>query len=228
MERAAAGIRSLRLETADLEAAERFYGATLGLPAAIDSGRLVVRAGNTQLVFVPATSGRPFYHFAFNVPENQIAQAFRWVESRTPVARPPGGGEAIYDFESWNAHAFYFLDPAGNLAEFIARHSLPNAATEAFSERSILGVSEIGWVVDDVPLAIGKLEGALGLTPYRPPMPDFGAVGDENALVIVTKRGRVWLGSNGLAAAPFPFEAEIAAVRPGTLSEPPVRIVASP
>ena len=39
----------------------------------------------------------------------------------------------IVDYSHWNAHSIFFLDPGGNVVEYIARHDLKNGAPGAFS-----------------------------------------------------------------------------------------------
>src|SRR5438105_3176896 len=73
-----AGPRILSLElltAASLAAMKAFYHGALGLHVlAEERERLTIGAGKTRLTFVPAGSadGKPFYHFAFNIPENKI------------------------------------------------------------------------------------------------------------------------------------------------------------
>src|SRR5262249_13150446 len=66
-------IRSLELASfAPLVAMKEFYHRLLGLPVAEDKPtRLAIDAGQTRITFVPSTEDntKPFYHFAFNVPE---------------------------------------------------------------------------------------------------------------------------------------------------------------
>ena len=50
---------------------------------------LSIGAGGTIVNFRPTTRGRPFYHFAFNIPQNKIVQARNWMAERTPLAPTP-------------------------------------------------------------------------------------------------------------------------------------------
>lgn len=200
-------LHSLRLLAPDLEKARQFYEKTLGL-AVEEEGEfsIVVRAGASRIIFDewkvwhwPRDKGpppAPFYHVAFNIPENQLDAALEWARARFPILRNNNGTE-VYHFETWNAHAFYFYDPAGNLLEFIARHTLPNASAKPFGPESIGEVSEIGLVFPDVPAAVDQAIAALGVQPYLGRRSDtFTALGDERGLFIMVKTGREWLGSN--------------------------------
>lgn len=205
---------ALRLQAPQLEAMRRFYRETIGLSLIAETATSIsFRAGHTTLTFeqriLPdsARSTSPFYHFAFNIPENRLAEALEWARARVPIVRRHDGDE-VFHFEAWDAHAFYFLDPAGNIVEFIARHTLNNASSRAFGSESIGDVSEIGLVVPDVAAAIDATRTLLGATPYLDRRSDeFTAVGDERGLFILVKRGRLWFpfeGEQARAAAVFP------------------------
>jgi catechol-2,3-dioxygenase len=199
------GILTLRLRTHRLPELRAFYREKLLFPVREEIGDSVsFQAGATSLTFVqtPENDGRPFYHFAFNIPENQLASAKEWLEKRTPLA----AGGKVFHFPHWNAHAIYFWDPAGNLGELIARHDLPNARSGAFGAEDILYASEIGLVVKDVPATVQALKSQLGLPAYRAGSELFQPVGDEHRLLIVVQEGRPWMDR---ASAIFPTAATL-------------------
>jgi catechol-2,3-dioxygenase len=203
------GILELRLVATDLRALAEFYRRTLGLPVALGSAeRLEVQAGGTRLIFLPAgpEHEHPIYHFAFNIPENKLDPARRWLAARVPLI--VHDGREVFHYPTWNAHSIYFYDPAGNILEFIARHDLPNATAGPFDEREILYASEIGVVVDDVMGAVAALGSHLGLPVYRPGSPELVPVGDEHHLLIVVPRGRRWFGIT--PASVYPTVARLA------------------
>jgi catechol-2,3-dioxygenase len=201
---------SLTLCTPDPATLLPFYTEVLGLPGLVDDeGSLQVRAGTTRLIFRPGPESR--YHYAFNIPENQLAAAQVWLAARTAIAHNAQGKE-IFSFENWNAHALYFFDPAGNILELIARHTLPNASDTPFSAASLLSISEIGLAVPDVPATVAELGRELEITAYRGEAGDeFTAVGDEHALFIVVKRGRIWFPDTGFPALAVPLIAVVSA-----------------
>ncbi|MBT8485769.1 MAG: glyoxalase/bleomycin resistance/dioxygenase family protein [Phycisphaerales bacterium] len=205
-------IRALHLETAaSLDAMHAFYHETLGLPVRRRDQRiLTIDAGATRLTFERGgDDGRPpFYHFAFNIPENKIREARAWQRERSSIfATPPHQQDPAYPadvrhFAHWNAHAVFFADPAGNVVEYIARHDLTNAASGPFTTRDILYASEIAFVVDDVPAHAASLRAAFDLEQYRGASDAFSAVGDERGLLLVFRRGRnIGVGSGRPYAA---------------------------
>ncbi|MED5017115.1 ring-cleaving dioxygenase [Paenibacillus chibensis] len=180
----------VRLKTAELQPLKRFYEETLGVHV-IEAGEdfFSLKIGKTRLTFEVAAEGQPFYHVAFNIPENQFREAKAWLSDKVTLNREEGEDEA--DFVSWNAHAVYFEDPAGNIVELIARHSLDNASDEPFGASSLLCVSEVGIVQEDVIAFVDELLGQ-GFTKWREGSEDFVPVGDEQGLLIVVKKDRRW------------------------------------
>ena len=90
-----------------------------------------------------------------------------------------------------NSLSIFFLDPAGNVVEYIARHDLKNGDNGPFSWADILYASEIALVVDDVAATAGTLKDVAAVSQYRGGNEQFMAMGDEWGLLLVMKRGRV-------------------------------------
>lgn len=197
-----------------MPALHNFYTRTLGLPEAKTArGGFAVQAGWTILEFVPTDEQPLLYHFALNIPENQIAEAKSWLEARLPLMTH-ADGRTIFSSASWNADYLYFEDPAGNIVEFIARHALPNASSAPFSAQSLLCASEIGIVTTDVPAAVNQITDALGIQVYdRGDGSSFTAVGDEHGLFIVVRQGRTWFPTADRYAVSSPTEAQVANVK---------------
>lgn len=198
---AARGILRLRLETCKLVELRSFYTRVLEFRVLAESDRsMTLRAGGTEITFAAVDTGEPFYHVAFNIPENMLAASKRWLAPRCPIVTRPDGSDE-YFFPTWNAHSIYFLDPAGNILEFIARHNLPNARDGEFSARDILHASEIALVVDDVRRTVRAAHDELGLSLFGGTnSEEFAAVGDDHRLLIIVKRGRKWLAGKARPA----------------------------
>ena len=195
-------IRRIEMATsAPLDEMRAFYHQTLGLEVVEESAdRLSICAGQTRLTFTIATkeAAAPFYHFAFNIPENKIVAARDWQKRRTPLLpippalRDPDFPEDVVNYSHWNAHSVFFFDPAGNVVEYIARHDLDNAAEGDFHTSDILYASEIAFVVDDVVKIADGFRKSAALKNYRAePGEFFGALGDDLGLILLMKRGRV-------------------------------------
>ena len=198
----------IRLRTAKLDEVAAYYSQTLGLKVKSSNGVLTVEAGQSVLEFTAAQGGEPFYHFAFNIPENKLDRSIEWLRPRCPIFKNPSSGQEIYHFANWNAHSIYFHDPAGNILEFIARHTLPNSSEGPFRVADILSVSEIALVAPDLSVVADRLKSDLGVPNYFGASPEFMAMGSEHALFILAKTGRQWLGGTSQAAV-YPVEVQL-------------------
>ncbi|MCA9883337.1 MAG: hypothetical protein KC546_16395 [Anaerolineae bacterium] len=193
-------IVDLRLKTHDLEALRSFYDDLfdLALLDERDDEYFTVGAGETRLTFEQADPDEVYrYHFAFNIPNNQVAEANLWLASRVNLIEH--NGEDVIEWESWNASALYFRDPVGNIVEFIARRSVDNDSDLPFSAQSIVRVSEIGLAVPDVPKAVAELKAALHLDVYDEMGDTFCALGSPRSLFIIVKEGHNWFPTSDTA-----------------------------
>jgi catechol 2,3-dioxygenase-like lactoylglutathione lyase family enzyme len=202
-------ITRLELLTTDLEAQHDFYADVLELPVSLTASALEVGAGATELVFKQAWSDFDGgYHFAFNIPENQFAAARAWIADRVTLLHDENGKEE-FDSQSWNSHSVYFKDTAGNVLEFIARHNLQNATQGDFDGRQILNVSEIGLASEDVVGFANELCTRLGVSVFeQEPNENFTPVGDDHGLLILPKRGRIWIPNSGVPAELLPVSVQ--------------------
>lgn len=95
----------------------------------------------------------------------------------------------IADFIGWHAKSFYFIDPAGNIPELIARFGLNDTAGEKFSSAHIRYVSEIGLVfpIKRFDSDVNKLLKQYPLVCFdkQQPMPYFRAVGTDEGLFVI-------------------------------------------
>ena len=110
-------------------------------------------------------------------------------------------GKKDFGSESWNSDSIYFLDSAGNILEFIARHALQNATEGNFSSLQILNVSEIGLPSENVIGLANELCTRLGLSVFKQePNETFTPVGDDNGLFILPIQNRIWMPDSGVPA----------------------------
>jgi hypothetical protein len=195
--------RSLKLQANNLDELRSFYTKTLQIPLRAQADQSMTLAfGQTLIEFQrPTGAEAPFYHFAFNIPENKFRAAKEWLQDRCPLLKDNYNGADELFFRNWNAHAVYFSDPSGNVVELIARHTLPNASEGAFSAQDILYASEIGLVAADPDQLVTLIDEAFGLKPY---LGDKFFVGDEYGLFVLPRVGRPWIPERRQKAAIFP------------------------
>jgi len=202
-------IAHVEIVTHNFATQRQFYTQTLGLPVvAVTAHTFTVRLGASALTFAESDS-QHIYHFAFNIPHNQMPPALAWLKARTPIRVDEG--QEIVHFKSWNAHAVYYIDPGGNIGELIARHNLNNDSTQPFGIDSFLSISEIGLTVDNVPATVARLKTELGLEVYaNSGGEEFAAVGDEQGLFIVVKQDRLWYMADNAQAKILPLTVNLA------------------
>ncbi|MBY8911984.1 VOC family protein [Bacillus sp. YC2] len=192
-------INKVMLYSDALEETKRFYVQKLGLSLIESTGdSFTIKAGESELMFRLADSqSHPFYHFAFNIPNNHFREAKAWAKSK--VAFHTEDGEDEVYFPHINARSFYFSDPSHNLVEFIARDSSP-ASEESFSIQSVLNIGEINVTAAEV-VSTGETLQRFGI-PVRKHAPltedGFHFMGDykDGAFLLLGPRGRRWIFSD--------------------------------
>ncbi len=202
-------IQRLELLTANVQAQRDFYTRVLELPAESLSSGLAIQAGSTEILFSQAPSDFDgAYHFAFNIPENQFQNSRKWITSRISLLRDKSGKEE-FESKNWNSDSIYFLDAAGNVLEFIARHTLQDATDEGFDSRQILNVSEIGLPSENVIVLANELCTRLDLSVFKQdPNDNFTPVGDDNGLFILPLKDRIWMPDSGVPARMLPVRVQ--------------------
>jgi hypothetical protein len=200
-------IEKLELLSVDLDAQRNFYSTVLEPPTELTPSGLWVKAGSTEILFKQAPSDfEGAYHFAFNIPENQYQSAKTWISDRVLLLRDKTGKEDFAS-ESWNSDSLYFLDAAGNVLEFIARHNLKNAVNDDFDASQILNVSEIGLPSENVIGLANDLCSQLGLSVFKQESnPTFTPIGDDNGLFILPIQNRIWMPDSGVPAKMLPVK----------------------
>ncbi len=116
----------------------------------------------------------------------------------------------MFHSSDWDADNLYFYDPAGNILELIARHTLDNKSNKAFNAQSLLNISEIGIATNDVAKQVEAIQAQINVNPYRwSGELGFAPVGDEHGLFIVVKHGRIWFPDTGVPAEYLPVNVTV-------------------
>lgn len=210
-------IQELELHTNDLLAQKTFYTTQLGFSLLAETtDRLTLQAGGSKLTFLKThlVGATPNYHFAFNIPSNQLNEAAAWLKAQQIELLQTGKteeDEPLYTarFDDWNAEAVYFRDPSGNIVEFIARQEFVRPSSKPFSTVNILRISEIGLV------AVGKnskeyaaeLRDKYDITSFQKGVNglDFWALGGDSGLLLVFAPTRPYFPTEQLAER-FPLK----------------------
>ncbi len=187
-------IDQIQIKTNDIQKTKAFYQNIFDLfILENDQKSITFQAGTSILKFVEDPSFDSIYHFAFNIPENQLEKAILWCKDKVDLIVLEDKS-VVTNFENWNAHSIYFFDHNGNLLEFIARHDLNNEQVGDFNAASILSISEIG-IVTESPLQLGNQlieEHGLHFFTQNTNTEKFAAIGDHEGLLILVQPTRNW------------------------------------
>jgi catechol-2,3-dioxygenase len=197
-------IKEISLLTNNITETEKFYNTILDIKTiAKTATEISFSIGATSVVFIKTDDDiKPNYHLAFDIPTNKLEEAFAWLKERAAIL-PVTVDSNISEIKLWNAKSFYFYDNNGNLLELICRFDNPRQSDTPFTGASILYVSEIGIVSDNVPELATKLIAKYGLNYYakQPKQDNFMALGDETGLFILVDQNRNWYPTTQKAEA---------------------------
>ncbi|MDQ4503883.1 hypothetical protein [Sinomonas sp. ASV322] len=185
-------IISVDFETEDVLRAESFYGSVLRLHTTRRGRSLTVRAGSSRLALHEGSIGPGRQHLAFTVPRLMFDSAKEWIADRVPLLRDAEGRDEFETSPHWNARSLYFLDPDGNILEFIIRRDIPDERIGPFRPEHVQCISEVGIAVEDVPRAAARVGSVFGIDAYGNGAPTFQPVGNVEGLLIFVTSGRHW------------------------------------
>lgn len=184
-------IKKLILQSPNIESQFQFYANKLGFTLAKrTSNSIHYQMGKTEFIFEEKEAAKP-YHFAFNIPSNNINEALIWLKRRVKILTSDGG--EIQNFETWNVKAIYCYDADGNIIEFISRDEIGEEMSGSFSAESIVSVSEIGIVSENNIEVSNYLTDSFSLPLFKGTKEVLTAIGDNHGLFIcMDKTKRDW------------------------------------
>jgi len=190
-------IKELILFTNNLDQQIDFYSTILELPIVNSTPESTsIKIGESILTFQYKRNAVP-YHFAFNIPSNKEKQALYWLKERVDVLT--FDEKEIIDFSNWNAKAIYFYDFDKNIVEFISRKNLNINSDLKFSFKSILNISEMGLVTNEIKNTFNKLNKIENIQVYSGDFERFCALGDDEGLfILINNNLKKWFPSGDL------------------------------
>ena len=105
--------------------------------------------------------------------------------------RAAGYPPEVVDYRHWNAHSVFFLDPAGNVVEYIARHDLKNADNARSAGPTSSTPARSGSSSTMSQPTAAAVKDVAAVTQYKEGDDQFVAMGDEYGLLLMMKRGRI-------------------------------------
>lgn len=184
-------IKEVILFTNNIQSQREFYKTTLGFEMFDDSPtKLSFRIGASTLTFQYKEDFKPT-HFAFNIPRNAIHDAMIWLRNRTELL--DYDGEKIAHFVNWKAKAIYFYDADKNIVELIARERIDKESDFAFTANTILSISEVGIVADDIEAIYNNISSMKDIPVFDGDFNRFCALGDDHGLfIVIDKTKKKW------------------------------------
>jgi catechol-2,3-dioxygenase len=210
-------ITDVRMGTADLASAERFYRDALELPVTRTAGAVVVTVGRSTLTLVEHPALTESNHLAFTIPSNRFADAKAWLASRVELMRWEDDVDELRLGEPWDSESVYFRGPDGIILEAITRQRLDNASDEDFSSAQFLCVSEVGLATPNVSETFAEVRREFGVDTFAGESPDFTTVGDQDGLLILVTDGRPWFPTRDVHASTESLYITIRGAQPGVV-----------
>jgi catechol 2,3-dioxygenase-like lactoylglutathione lyase family enzyme len=196
-------INKVLIYTDKIVEVKTFYVDFLGFELKQDTNDYFsISVGRSELIVkYSETLENPYYHFAFDIPPEMFDEVKVWLQERVGLLTEEGQDE-IY-FSGFDAKSLYFYDPAYNIVEFMARNENRNK-TQAnhFTVREILGISEIGLVIDNLEQSMTTLKNYdfRNIANYiDEDSLNFIFNNNESNYLLLTKAERRWLFSDKLA-----------------------------
>jgi catechol-2,3-dioxygenase len=183
-----------------------FYGNVLGLHILeTSSAHFTVSIGTSTLTFRESNQ-HTLYHFAINIPGNQFTLAKHWALDRVTLNREDAVDEIYYS--RFEADAFYFEDPVGNVIEFIARRNMDKWS--GFSVDSLLSLSEVSITTPFVE-EVGEQLQSIGIpisghVDIEPSELNF--LGSKDTYILLVPPNRRWYFSKRMSET-SPLEIEL-------------------
>ncbi|WP_391118541.1 glyoxalase [Psychrobacillus sp. L3] len=192
--------------TNKLKQLKGFYGNVLGLSILEASNEhFTASIGKSTLTF-RASEKPASYHFAINIPGNQFKLAKHWALEKATLNREDAVDEIYYS--RFEADAFYFEDPVGNVIEFIARRNVDKWSD--FSVESLLNLSEVSITTPFVEEVGEQLQNIgipiLGHVDIEPNELNF--LGSKDTFILLVPPKRRWYFSKRMSKI-SPLEIEL-------------------
>lgn len=194
-------IKHLTLDCASLQEQKYFYTKKFSFEVVDENEEsITLQMGDSKLTFTENRLHKSYYHFAVNIPFDGMTKALHWLEKMVDIIETEDG--KIQNFASWQALAIYFLDPAGNVVEFIGRERVKSKSRTVFNEKDVISISEVGLPVFQVNEAFKIISSQSGITKFDCKSSTFCACGDDDGLfIVVDKAEKTWFPTDEAAKA---------------------------
>lgn len=190
-------IQELTLFTNTIAKQKEFYKSVLGLEQLVDTHETIsFKTGSSILTFQYKADFNPS-HFAFNIPSNAINDALYWLRNKVEIILNEETKEPITNILKWKAKSIYFYDANNNILEFIAREDVDLESETAFNKNTILSISEIGIVTDNIQELYQRINSIKPIAIFDGDLSRFCALGKHEGLfIVIDKNKKTWYPTN--------------------------------
>ena len=205
-------IKHLRLYCSNLGELKHYYTKKFHFKLVnSEEESFTLKVGDSLLTFTENKLQNAYYHFALDIPYGEVSDALKWTKKKVEIV--PFKGKEIQEFTSWDARSIYFLDPAGNVVEFIGREKIQTEGDahdshSPFSEKKVMHIREVGLPVFQVSSVTSMIKEKTGVAEFDCKDNTFCAIGDHHGLfIVVDKAEKTWFPTDEQAKA-FPLEVD--------------------
>lgn len=189
--------KTVTLYTNQLKQLRGFYGNVLELPIEQSTDEYFQLSIGTSTIIFRHSDLQTSYHFAINIPGNQFTLAKHWAKERVLLNREASVDEIYY--ARFEADAFYFEDPTGNVIELIARRNVDKWSD--FSIESFLNLSEVSITTPFVEETGEKLQSiGIPISGHVQIEPDeLNFLGKKDTFILLVPPQRKWYFSKNMS-----------------------------
>lgn len=139
----------------------------------------------------------PFYHFAFDIPSGSFKEAKSWLQRKVDLLTENGKDQISFDI--LDSNSVYFEDASGNIVELIERRKTNPEYDGEFSAKSVQGISEMSFTVDNkIDVANKLLNGGIKEmfdSEVKAEGLSFMTDEEKKVFILLVNPGRKWLFS---------------------------------
>jgi catechol 2,3-dioxygenase-like lactoylglutathione lyase family enzyme len=208
--------KELVLRTASVQAATDFWHGQLGFQL-IDStfNSVTFQVGSSRLKFLnQVTINPPIYHFAIEIPSNQVENALDWLKNEG--GKYPDGPQQpvniLVDEESdaeiiyrplYRSRSVFFKDPNGQIVELIGREENANTAEGNFSASMMSKICDFSLITKDVRKCETLLNEEFGFRSFQGTTSSYKPVGGAAGTLTMIIPGRPFIPTESIESFPY-------------------------
>ncbi len=208
--------KELVLRTASLQAATEFWQGQLGFEVIDNTPTSVTfQIGSSRLKFLnQVTINAPIYHFAIEIPANQVENALDWLknEGGKYADGPQQAVEILTDEETgaeiiyrplYKSRSVFFKDPNGQIIELIGREASENTVDGVFSRSLMTKICDFSLITKDARKCETLLNEEFGFRAFEGTSSSYKPVGGAHGTLTMLIPGRPFIPTESIESFPY-------------------------